>query len=129
MDAVDREVRLEGLLWRVTRAPGRSGDDEALSLALDKTVRLFRHGFRLESATDYGYPWREHGAIRSLMKNYPAVLRLVAAESAKAGDLSTAGYAIRAALEILTFHGDAATAEAMMDYWDEIDPGHAPFRP
>jgi len=120
LDACDRQLEIEGLLLRVTRAPKRADGEHSVNL--DKTLRLFREEFRLESATDLAYPWTPDSAIRPLMTNYPAVLRLVAARSADGGDLESARYALREAMEVLEFHDYREMMGKMAEYWKELDP-------
>jgi hypothetical protein len=59
------------------------------------------------------------------MLNYPALLRLVAAESAKRGDLATVRVALRQAIRLLDFHGEKEKVREMARYWKEIDPSNA----
>jgi hypothetical protein len=115
-------LRVEGLLWRVL--PERNGHDseEEPDIDLAKTLRLFRQDFRLDSATDLGFPWAERSSIRTLMTNYPAVLRLVATAAAERGELEDFHFALDRATAVLAFHGDEETVKTLDDYRDVIDP-------
>jgi len=125
MQHVEQKLRLEGLLWRVR--PERNGHDshEEPDLDFEKTLRLFRRDFRLDSATDLGFPWEQRSSIRMLMTNYPALLRCVGTGAAQRGDLESFRSAMDRAIRIVKFHGDENLLETLCDYRDEIDPGRA----
>jgi hypothetical protein len=121
-------LRLEGILWRVLPGPA-ANDGGDPPVALDRTLALLRNDFRLDSATDRAFAWERAGAVRNLMQNYPAALRLVATRAAEQGDLAGVRLALGRAARILRFHGQDDTLEQVMAYWNEIDPdrpGRAP---
>lgn len=122
LDACDRELEIEGLLWRVKREPKRELEDEEPGVNLWRTRRLIQEEFRLESATDLGYPWTPTSAIRLLLRNYPATLRLLATASAAEGDLETVRYALGKAIQIADFHRETDLVEKMARYWKDLDP-------
>jgi hypothetical protein len=122
LEHVDRERQVEGLLWRVLPGKAGRGDDEEPRVAYARTLQLFRDGFRLDSATDLAFPWEARSSVRMLMKNYPAVLRIVGTEAAKRGDTGAVRFAMGEAVRILSFHGERETAAEVARYWDEIDP-------
>ncbi len=123
LEACGQDLKIEGLLLRVqkqTRPKGEKCCDYDLDLA--KTLGLFRDELRLESATDLAYPWKPESAIRPLMTNYAAVLKMVAVESAEKGDLETVRYALGEAIRIMDFHGNVDFVRKMAEYWKEVDP-------
>jgi len=101
------------------------GTDEEPALDYDKTLRLFRTDFRLDTATDRAFPWERASSIARLVTNYPAVLRLVGTGAAERGDRETARWALDRAIDIVAFHGDDKLEKALCNYRDEIDPGRS----
>ncbi len=107
-------LEIEGLLWRVKSGAGDSsaqGGTDSHPIDAVKTIRLFRDDFRLDSATDLGFPWGPTSAVGKLMKNYPAVLQAAAGPLAKQGDMAGVRYALGRAIDILDFHGDNGGGE------------------
>ncbi len=121
LEACDRHLEIEGILFRVEKEPKR-GDDEEPGIDAARTSELFREGFRLESATDLAYPWSPDSAVRHIMKNYPAVLRVLATDAGERGDRAQVAFALRSAIEILDFHDDQGTVKQLARYWKELDP-------
>jgi hypothetical protein len=118
-------LEIEGLLWRVKpggKNAGAPGDADSHAIDAAKTMRLFRDDFRLDSATDLGFPWGPTSAVGMLMQNYPAVLQSAAGPLAKQGDLAGVRYALGTAIRILSFHGDTERVKAVARYWKELDP-------
>jgi hypothetical protein len=118
-------LEIEGLLWRVKAGgndAGAQGDADSHAIDAAKTIRLFRNEFRLDSATDLGFPWGPTSAAGMLMRNYPAVLQSAAGPLAKQGDLAGVRYALGTAIRMLSFHGDAEGVRAVARYWKELDP-------
>jgi hypothetical protein len=128
-DECDRHQELEGMLLRVTEEPRREGADDEPGLNAARTYRLFRDEFRLDSATDLAYPWSPESAVRRIMTNYPAVLRILATEAGQRGDRDRVAFALRRAIHILDFHGDRETARKLAQYWKELDPGSREMDP
>ena len=116
---------IEGLLWRVKRAPDTSSDQDEPAVNLTRTHELLRRDFRLDSVTDFGFRWTHHSAIRPLMRNYAAILRLVATGSAEAGDRETVRWALRKAVRMMDFHGEQEMVRGLAGYWKELDPDNA----
>jgi tetratricopeptide (TPR) repeat protein len=126
--ACDRELEIEGLLWRVTRqGKDRSAGEPAINA--DRTRTLFQEAFRLESATDLGYSWTPESAIRPLMTNYPAVLTKLAGAGAEKGDLETVRFALEKAIRIMDFHGNTDWLKKTAEYWKELDPDNPAVDP
>jgi hypothetical protein len=121
LDHCDRELELEGLLWRVTRTAKTAEEGQPL-IDADKTLRLLKHDFRLDSATDLAFDWSDHNAVARLMQNYPAVLRLLATAAAEQGDLEQVRYALSEAIRILDFHGRRDMVQRIAEYWKQLDP-------
>lgn len=117
-------LRLEGLLFRVT-SEQLAVAEEGAAVDADRTLDLFRNTFRLDSATDLGYDWRPGNAAGLLVMNYVAVLRRVATQKAEAGDLGDASYALREAIMLADFHGDAEMVQELAAYWAEVEPENA----
>jgi len=118
---VDR-LRLEGLLCRVAREPIPGASEEAPPVDTPRTLALFQDDFRLDSATDLAYDWQTGNSAARLVRNYIAILRLVATNEAEAGDLDDARYALREAISIAAFHGDTETTHKLATYWKELEP-------
>jgi hypothetical protein len=118
----DLGLEIEGLLLRVQKQPRSASQKGEYGVAYEKTLRLFREDFRIDSATDLGYSWPPHSAIRPLVTNYAAVLKDVAAGAAERGDLKTVRYALGTSVRILEFHGMTDFRQKILEYWTEIDP-------
>jgi tetratricopeptide (TPR) repeat protein len=122
LDACPLALRIEGLLWRVLPEPGGEREDADPPIDAARSLELFRETFRLESATDLAHSWSPTDAATNLLKNYPALLRIVATRRAEAGDLEGTRFALREAIRILDFHGEEEMRREMAAYWKELDP-------
>lgn len=124
LDACADRLRIEGIVWRLTRErQGRRPDDEP-AIDAARTVGLFRGAFRLDSATDPAHSWGGTDAATRILGNYPAVLRIVATDAAARGDVETVRYAMRTALPLLKTYGEAELAAKFAAYWKELEPGN-----
>jgi hypothetical protein len=116
---------MEGLLWRVHKdpVPAASGAEDAVPIDAAKTLDLFQNQFRVDSATDLGYPLGPTSSVSRLMINYAAVLQSAATVlvDAKSGDPADLRYALGKAIEILKFHGETEQAEAAARTWKTLD--------
>jgi hypothetical protein len=121
LECCDQGQELEGLLWRVTREPGPEADDEP-RINASRSLRLFREEFRLDSATDFTYDWRPEAAATMLLRNYPALLRVIATKKAEEGALSDVRFALGEAVRMLEFQGNEEMRKALAKYWKELDP-------
>ncbi len=123
LEACPLARELEGILWRVRKEPRPVQEEEAEpALALTKTLRLFRQDFRLDSATDLAFTWRPNCALRPLMMNYSAVLRLAGSRCAEAADRECVRFALGKAIHILDFHGQTSKVKELARYWKKLDP-------
>jgi hypothetical protein len=127
LDGCGCPLELQGMAWRVLSpsspspsATTSSGADR--HVAVERTLRLFRDTLRLDSATSLAHQWRPHSAIRQLMRNYPAVLSMVASDCAATGDIDCIRYCLDRAIAILEFHGEEQPAERLRDYRRKVIP-------
>ncbi|MCB9465409.1 MAG: hypothetical protein H6682_17110 [Candidatus Eisenbacteria bacterium] len=119
-------LRIEGLLLRVTRDPKPDEDDAETAIDSDRTLTLYRTAFRMDSATDLSSNWGPRSPARRLMQNYAAILRSVASEAARKGNLEEVRYALGEAIRLLDFSGESEMASSLAKYWKEVDPDAPP---
>lgn len=115
-----RVVELEGLLLRVLPDPATGDPEQDRRVAGERTLELLQKQFRLDSATSLTLQWREGSSARRLMRNYPAVLSMTAADRAARGDLEGVKYCLDVALRILEFHHYDQAAAQLRDYRDRV---------
>lgn len=122
LDCCTGRLELEGILWRIRgRAEDGAVKPETPAMNVDRTLRLFRETFRMDSATDLGFPWAPTSSVGKLMSNYPAVLQTLGSACAAAGDRDGLRYALERAVRLYEFHGESGKAEAMREYWKQLD--------
>lgn len=118
---------LEGILWRVSTDAAdrsRSGEDTDPATDVATSHRLLEEVYRLESAADLGYDWKQYNSVRSLMYNYLSVQFRLAVAAGKAGEKEIMRTAFRRGLELARFHGNSDLAAYMRSYWHKLDPGN-----
>ncbi len=113
---------LEGILWRVIPGDRPAEGEEEIGIDAARTMRLYHNRFRMESATDFSFPWGARSAVRRLMSNYPAVLWMAANEFGRIGDEDGMRDAYREAIRMLRFEGDGDRAKAYAKAWGAADP-------
>ncbi|MEZ4651073.1 MAG: hypothetical protein R3E97_20255 [Candidatus Eisenbacteria bacterium] len=121
LETCPNALRLEGLLFRVTPDPKPEGDGEP-GVDMERTLSLYRTAFRMDSATDLSAAWGPKSAARRLPQNYAAVLRSVASEAARQGNLDEVRYALGEAIRLLDFLGESEMSASLVEYWNKIDP-------
>ncbi|MCU0610647.1 MAG: hypothetical protein MUE60_02530 [Candidatus Eisenbacteria bacterium] len=98
-----RSLTIEGLCARVD---GLTGSSERTDYK--KTLALFRDTYRLDSATDWTYPWDLRTAEQKLLTNYLHVLARAAEDAREAGDGESAGRLAEIGISIAKFHGETS---------------------
>jgi len=104
----ERSITIEGLCARVDAL---KGDIEAIDYA--KTLALFRDTYRLDSATDWTYPWDLRPAEQKLLTNYLHVLLKATDAAQKAGDRESAGRLAEIGIDIARFHGEKSIEQQL----------------
>ena len=122
LECCGQSLEIEGLLLRLRREP-KPADAKDERMDLDKTLRLFRDTFRLESASDLGIRWRPESAAFMIMTNYAAVLSMAAEKSVQAGRMDDARYALRTGITMMDAEGNAKMVRKLATYWKELEPG------
>jgi hypothetical protein len=122
IDYVSPKRELEGLLWRVIPGERATSADDCCPIGAARTLQLYRDEFRMESATDFGFPWEAESAVRSLMNNYTAILMVTAEECALLGDTRGMRYSYGEAIRLAKFHGDEERAKQYARVWKANDP-------
>ncbi len=90
---------IQGLCARIDRLEG----DEA-HIDEKKTFSLLRDVYRLDSATNWAYPWELRNAERMLMNNYCALAYRAAVASREHGDEEAARFLAAMGRHIAEFH-------------------------
>jgi pentatricopeptide repeat protein len=94
-------LTIEGLCARVRRLDGGEVDCD-----YRKTLELLRDSYRLDSATNWTYPWDLRPAEARMMTNYPAVAYHAAERALENKDREAAEILVRIGREIAAFHDD-----------------------
>jgi len=102
----ERSLTIEGICARVDALKG-----SAETIDYKKTLALFRDTYRLDSATDWTYPWDLRPAEQKLLTNYLHVLLRAAEEARKVKDFESAGRMAEIGLGIARFHEENALAQ------------------
>ncbi|MBN1250382.1 MAG: hypothetical protein JXC32_22145 [Anaerolineae bacterium] len=104
----ERSLTIEGLCARVDAL---GGNVEAIDHR--KTLTLFRDTYRLDSATDWTYPWDLRPAEQKTLINYLHVLLRAAEDAKKAGDRDSAARLADIGLGIARFHNEALVIQRL----------------
>ncbi len=104
----DRSVTVQGLCARVDAL---SGSKEQIDYRT--TFELFRDAYRLDSATDWSYPWDVRPAERQLLLNYLHVIILAAEKAKEKGDRVALRGLVRIGVEIARFHDESLAAQRL----------------
>ena len=76
-----------------------------------RTHELLDHVYRLDSATNWAYPWDLRSAEKMLMKNYIAVAYRAAQSALESGQRETATRLVEIGLPLARFHNEDMMAE------------------
>lgn len=101
-----RSVTLEGLCARVDALSGNKED-----IDYRKTLELFRDAYRLDSATDWTYPWDLRPAEQGLLTNYAHVLFRAAEKARQKGDRDALRGLVRIGLDLARFHDESSLVQ------------------
>jgi len=103
------DLQSDGLNDRVIKAGEKTPPDQS--------VRLFLEVYRLDSATDWSFPWDLYPALREMTANY--VLSMLESVKQNAYDLSVRQKILDRAMAIAKFHGnkDAVREIKMQSCW------------
>ena len=96
---IPNRLSLEGLVYRMLSEPGAGSDVD-----IQRTRRNLRETYRLESTTSTALNWNDWSSLRQLMLNDAAADMRLAAEMAKAGEITTARASMERSLEMAVFH-------------------------
>ncbi len=124
IEFVSPKMELEGMLWRVLPGEKSTSDNDCCSMNVARTLQLYRDEFRMESATDFSFPWKGQSAIGRLMNNYSGILMMAAEESALLGDSRGVQYSYREAIRLSEFHGNEDFVKTCADRWKECEPNN-----
>lgn len=124
LECCGQTLEIEGVLLHLRPEPLPKGDEEK-RVNLDRTLRLFRDDFRLESASDLSTDWRPEAAAYMMMTNYAAVLSIAASKSAEEGRMDDARYALRTSLAMMKSEGNTKMVNELATYWKKLEPKSA----
>ncbi len=112
---------LQGLLQKVI--PGKTGKPGPVT-DVDRTFHLFKHEFRMDSATDFSTQWQHFPAQAQLMSNYSGILFRMGYAAIGEKDSAIMEYGFSEGLKIASFHKDQNTIDLIECYWDRSAAGH-----
>ena len=101
-----KTMSIEGVCARVHNLT-----KEKIETDFKRTHELLDHVYRLDSATNWAYPWDLRSAEKMLMKNYIAVALRAAQAASDAGQSELATRLVEIGLPIARFHNEDMMAE------------------
>jgi hypothetical protein len=109
-----KTLTIEGVCARVHNLT-----DEKIETDFMKSHDLLDNVYRLDSATNWAYPWDLRSAEKMLMKNYIAVAYRAAMAATEEKQSKTAERLVEIGLAIARFHGEDMMAEHLVDLLEE----------
>jgi pentatricopeptide repeat protein len=94
-------LTFEGLCARVRMLEGGEVDCD-----YRRTLELLRDSYRIDSATNWAYPWDLRPAEARIMTNYPAAAYYAAEKALEKKDREAAEILVRIGREVAEFHDD-----------------------